>query len=83
LTADALAQAYLAAGRAEEAARLYDDVLHSGSRNAGLLLRAAGAFSAIGRDDDARRLATEALACPLAIEPGDRAAAERFRTTTP
>jgi tetratricopeptide (TPR) repeat protein len=75
--ADAYAWALYANGRFDEAARVMDDALRLGTRNATFLFHAGMIERALGRLDAARRLLEEALATNPNFSILHSAAAER------
>jgi tetratricopeptide (TPR) repeat protein len=76
---DTLAWATFRTGQEREAMELYEVILREGSPEPALLLRIAFVQLATGDREAARRSVEQALVCPLALRPAERAQAELLR----
>lgn len=77
IAAEALAWAYYRNGRLEHAAETIEHALQAGSRQPSVLYHAALIYHRLGRHQQARAWLEQALACPFALRPSERADAEK------
>jgi tetratricopeptide (TPR) repeat protein len=78
LAADTLAWALHRNGDTPKALQTVQDALRTGSKEGSILLHAALIYVGADHRPEARKLLDQALICPLALRPADRAQAEKL-----